>query len=296
MTWSSACSKDDVPKQKEKSKEAYITVWRTGGVVVKVTGDVIKVILPFDTKAKINSLTANVTMSANATISPNPINPRDYTNPVEFTVTAEDGETQNRYTVIVEVAKNNKATISKFNIGEHIGVVGGNVITIELPFGTKVDPLRGSFDIDLPKGATVEPKLDRFGSSTLYFLGGLAKFTVIAEDRVTRKEYTVKVKLPFKSALPEEYYGTWATKYAMFKIVIESNKFELYLNGTKGQIPLSRNILDKAPYDDFYYAYFGVNWEGRDRKISLKYLPSGRLHIKAWGFDGKSGTHYLIKK
>lgn len=50
----------------------------------------------------LSSCTAVAQVSAHATISPNPAEPRSYNTPVEFTVTAHDGTTTSRWTVVKE--------------------------------------------------------------------------------------------------------------------------------------------------------------------------------------------------
>lgn len=50
----------------------------------------------------LSSCTAVAQVSAHATISPNPAEPRSYNTPVEFTVTAHDGTTTSKWTVVKE--------------------------------------------------------------------------------------------------------------------------------------------------------------------------------------------------
>lgn len=92
---------------KVKSSEKSITSFAFSGLnlqgseVIDSTSHTVTLVVPSGTD--VTSLTPIISVPYDATISPNSGVTQDFTNPVVYTVTAQDGSTQN-YTVIVKIA------------------------------------------------------------------------------------------------------------------------------------------------------------------------------------------------
>ena len=81
------------------SDSTEITSWKFAGQAATINGTHITVQYPFGTP--VNALKATVEISKGASIKPDPEINTDYTNPVNFTVTAEDENTTQKYTLTV---------------------------------------------------------------------------------------------------------------------------------------------------------------------------------------------------
>ena len=114
----------------EKSTECKLTAFKVkvdGVLVESFIDQVEKTVelsyMPLQYMGLMNA-TAEVVLSDKATISPDPSEPQDYTNEggVDFTVTAEDGETKVVYTVYAEAAEIKQSAVMKWT--KTIGQLG----------------------------------------------------------------------------------------------------------------------------------------------------------------------------
>ena len=160
-----------------------------------ISGSNITLTVPFGTS--LVDLPITITLSSGATVLPIAGNTSfiDGT-PVSYTVTAEDGATTQNYLVTVNVAANSAKDITSFNFENLIpsasGVIAGNNITLDVPFGTNV--------------STLVPTVGITGFSINPVSGGLQDFTspvtytVTAADGSTQ-DYVVTVIVAFPSDL-----------------------------------------------------------------------------------------------
>ncbi len=132
-------------------------------------------------------------VSRDATYSPE--GEQDFSAPVEYTITAQDGETKKVYTVSVKYAKNDKAVIESYILGNYPAVIdqANKVINVYVPTGTNTTELTES--LTLAYGATYE----KTGES----------YTVTAEDGVTTQEYSVSIVE--KAVVPEMVFVAGGT-------------------------------------------------------------------------------------
>ena len=151
-----------------QSSEKEITGFTIAGQVGDTAFDqihhTVKVTLPANTD--VTSLSPEITVSENATVSPANGSAQDFTSPVTYTVTAEDGSTQN-YTVTVEVQ-------SQTNLISEVDVTG---ITAPVAGAT---PDTSAKDGTHWSAGTVtwDPNHAKFGYSTKY----TASVTLTAAD------------------------------------------------------------------------------------------------------------------
>ncbi|MGP1363510.1 MAG: choice-of-anchor J domain-containing protein [Bacteroides sp.] len=116
----------------------------------------ILIVVPIGTS--ITALVPTITLSAGATVSPASGVAQDFSYPVEYTVTAEDGQTKQKWTVSVS-EKSSEADILTFTIPGQIGnsVIdkATHTITVYMPETTDVKHLTPTFTIST--GASVTP-------------------------------------------------------------------------------------------------------------------------------------------
>ena len=128
---------------------------------------------------------------------------QDFTDPVAYTVTAEDKSTQT-YTVAITVAANPAKAINDFSFnGLGAGVINetNHVITVTVPFGTKVNALTPTIVIN---GVAVSPAsgmTQDFTHSVIY--------TVTAADDTTQA-YTVTATIAAKKVAKSSLLGSMA--------------------------------------------------------------------------------------
>ncbi|MFC4598798.1 S-layer homology domain-containing protein, partial [Cohnella hongkongensis] len=146
----------------------------------------ITITVPYGTD--VTSLTPTITHTG-ANISPNSGAAQNFTNPVTYTVTAEDGSTQN-YTVTVNVAANPAKAITAFSFASPAvtGTVNeaNHTIAISVPYGTDVTSLTPTIT---HTGASISPT-----SGTAQNFTNPVTYTVTAADGSTQN-YTVTVNV-----------------------------------------------------------------------------------------------------
>jgi hypothetical protein len=92
--------------------------------------------MPFGTSK--TNLVPTVTVSAAASVSPTSGTAQDFTSPKTYTVTAEDGSTQD-YVVTVNNLKNTEKQITAFTIAGQVSSAidqAAKTVTVTMPFGT----------------------------------------------------------------------------------------------------------------------------------------------------------------
>ncbi len=150
----------------------------------------ITVNVPFETD--ITNLTPEIEISAGASVSPASGVAQDFSSPVEYTVTAEDGITSQKYTVsvVVEAEKSHEAQILGFSVPGQIGqaVIGQNTVSAVMKAGTNLSSLAPV--IEVSEGAKISP-----ASGSTHDFTQPVIYTVTAEDSKTTHEYTVTLTI-----------------------------------------------------------------------------------------------------
>ncbi|MEQ9425104.1 MAG: MBG domain-containing protein, partial [Cyclobacteriaceae bacterium] len=145
------------------------------------------------------ALTPTITVFTGATISPLSGVERDFSSPVNYTVTAEDGQTAQQYTVTVTRVVNTETDITSFSIPEQSSpaVIDENAHTVTIamdafagPQGSAATVNRLTPTITTSFGATISPESGQFQ----HFIDGIPKtYTVTAEDGITQEDWQVTV-------------------------------------------------------------------------------------------------------
>ncbi|HOU75373.1 MAG TPA: DUF5018 domain-containing protein, partial [Tenuifilum sp.] len=134
------------------------------------------------------TLSAAATAKVGATVQESGVTANDFTNPVTYTVTAEDGSTQDWVvTVNLAVASTEKDILTFTIAGQVSSVIDANAATVNvvMPFGTNVTSLTPT--ITVSQYANIEP-----ASGVAQDFTNPVVYTVTAQDGST-KQYTVTV-------------------------------------------------------------------------------------------------------
>ena len=140
----------------------------------------------------LTSLVPVIGLSEGASINPLAGIATDFSSPVSYTVTAEDGSTQQDWVVGIQVLPNTETDITAFSLAEqtHPATIDpvGHTVTIEVSYGTGLAFLTPN--IAVSPGATIDPQ----SGTSQDFTSGLS-YTVTAEDGITLQVWTVTVTL-----------------------------------------------------------------------------------------------------
>ncbi|MEM9261738.1 MAG: DUF5018 domain-containing protein, partial [Bacteroidota bacterium] len=160
----------------------------TGGATVDAGNHTVAIEVANGTD--VADLTPAITISAGATISPASNVAGDFSAPVTYTVTAEDGTTQQDWTVTVTEAPSDATDIETFTLNEATGPATINTtahtVAIEVTNGTDVMDL--SPTIMVSEGATISPISGASQDFSTPFT-----YTVTAEDGTTQQDWEVTV-------------------------------------------------------------------------------------------------------
>lgn len=148
----------------DKSSEKQITGFTISGQVgqseINQTAHTIKVTMPNETN--VTSLTPAITVSSKATVSPESGSAQDFTNPVTYTVTAEDGTTQN-YQVSVEVQP---PSVTKYTVTYDLTNIAANGQPTKVEAGKKLEAtIAADSGYTLPERITVKMGTQTLGGS-----------------------------------------------------------------------------------------------------------------------------------
>ena len=154
----------------------------------------------------------------------NGVTPNNFSAPVVYTVTAEDGSTQN-YTVTVTVAQNSANALTAFSLNGTAGVISGQNIAVTVPYGTDVAALIATFTTT-GQSVKVGNIIQVSGVTPNDFTNPVV-YTVIAADGSTQ-DYTVTVTVALSS---------------------DNQMIEFSLDGTEGVIDqINKTITVAMPY------------------------------------------------
>lgn len=179
---------EEESKSSEMAILAFSFTQLNPNVHAEINGNSILLVVPYGTD--VNQLAASIDISDKASISPSPSVKQDFSNPVTYTVTAEDGLTQN-YIVEVEVIKNTERDILSFSFNELYppieAIIDGETIYAEVVYGTDVTELVPT--VEISSDATILPEI---GIVTDF--SDAVNYTVTAQDGQV-KSYEVTVKM-----------------------------------------------------------------------------------------------------
>jgi hypothetical protein len=165
-----------------KNAQKQILTFSIDGQVsssIDQTGKTILVTMPFGTDK--TNLEPTVTVSAAASVSPTSGAAQDFTSPKTYTVTAEDGTTQD-YVVTVNNLKNTQKQITAFSIEGQVSSSidqTGKTILVTMPFGTIKTNLEPT--VTVSAAASVSPT-----SGAAQDFTSAKTYTVTAEDGTTQ--------------------------------------------------------------------------------------------------------------
>ena len=179
--------------------QCEITEMTIGGAKVKtqpvIDGTNIEfTMLKTTTDAEMKAIVTTMELSKGATVVPASGAAVDFSaGPVEFTVTAEDGENSEVYTVTANREKYDEAVMTSFSVTNAalIGniVTDGTNITMYVAPETNLAALQLTPTIAVSTRATVSPA----SGAAVNFGSGTVTFTVTAENGTTSQVYTARV-------------------------------------------------------------------------------------------------------
>jgi lysophospholipase L1-like esterase len=161
------------------------------------TAHTVALTVPFGTT--VTSLTPTIVLATGATISPNTGVAGNFSSPVAYTVTAQDGTTNQAYTATVTVALNTAKALTAFDFNALTPAVVGSVnegaktVTLTVPFGTVLTNLVPTITIN---GSSVSPVS---GIAHTFVDGVSTNYTVTAADSSTQI-YAVTVNVAANTA------------------------------------------------------------------------------------------------
>ncbi len=313
LTFFAACGDDDddngEPLSDAKEILSFVFADLTPAVQGNINGTAITAMVPFGTD--VTALEPTVTISQEATVSPASGQAQDFSSPVTYTVTAEDGS-EATYTVTVNVtAGSSEKELTTF-IFESLdpdvaGVITGNDVAVDVPFGTDVSALAPT--ITLSDLASVAP-----ASGVEQDFSSPVDYTVTAQDGSTNV-YQVTVTILPKPGLAitpvwekvlrvagTDALPNWFTINNDADIAVGNGSVYAMNNRDKIRI-LDPSTGDEKVVDDFlshtvtvtgvYANIVAVKVDAGNNIIgSSGSLPGGNWHVYQW--DDESATQEVI--
>jgi predicted extracellular nuclease len=176
-----------IAKSSAKDIVGFELAEQTGSANINSTSHTVDIEVVYGTD--VTNLTPTITVSKRATVSPASGVAQDFTNPVTYTVTAQDGTTQDWVvTVTVATTQSSANDIVTFEIpGQISATIDANAATVDvlMPFGTDVTSLTPN--ITVSAAATISP-----ASGVAQDFTNPVTYTVTAQDGST-KDWTVTV-------------------------------------------------------------------------------------------------------
>jgi len=176
-----------IAKSSAKDIVGFELAEQTGSANINSTSHTVDIEVVYGTD--VTNLTPTITVSKRATVSPASGVAQDFTNPVTYTVTAQDGTTQDWVvTVTVASSLSSEKDILSFEISGQLSVnIDASAATVEvlMPFGTDVTSLTPT--ITVSAAATINP-----ASGVAQDFTNPVTYTVTAQDGST-KDWTVTV-------------------------------------------------------------------------------------------------------
>ncbi|WP_042169601.1 cadherin-like beta sandwich domain-containing protein [Paenibacillus gorillae] len=189
-----------VASNMEKELTSFSFAGLTPAVVGTISGNDVTLTVPYGTD--VSALVSTFSSSAGSTVKvgtvaqTSGVTANDYTSPVVYTVTAQDGSTQD-YTVTVAIASNTEKELTSFSFGGLtpvvVGTISGNNVTLTVPYGTDISALVSTYSSSA--GSTVKVgNVTQVSGVTANDFASPVIYTVTAQDG-SIKSYTVSVTI-----------------------------------------------------------------------------------------------------
>jgi len=166
---------------------------QTGPAIIDDVNHTIDIEVDYGTN--LTSLTPTFTLSTGATSSPTSGTTSDYSSPFIIAVTAEDGITNQNWTVNVSEASNTENDILTYSLPGQTGPAtinnGNHTVTVTVPYGTTVTSLIATFTLSSQATATVGAVIQVSGSTPNNFTNPVIYAVEAGEG--TTQNWTVTV-------------------------------------------------------------------------------------------------------
>ena len=198
------------PKSKVKTLTSFVFASQQATGAINEPGMAVAVNVPYGTEVTsliATFLTAGVSVKVGTAVQTSGTTPNNFKSPVTYTVTAEDGTTQD-YQVTVTVSANTAKVLSTFGFlsPEVVGIVNdtAKTIAVNVPYGTEVTSLIATF---LTTGVSVKvgTAVQTSGTTPNNFKSPVT-YTVTAEDGTTQ-DYQVTVTVSDNTAKVLSSFG-----------------------------------------------------------------------------------------
>ncbi|MEE1964637.1 leucine-rich repeat domain-containing protein, partial [Allomuricauda taeanensis] len=227
-----------------------ITSFKVNGNAATIEGDAIGFSFPADSGVDLTKLKPEIVHTGEK-VTPDSGVEQDFTDPVEYTVTAENGETRT-YTVTIEKELKSTNSITSFKVNGNNATIAGNTISFTFPADSDVDLSKLAPVIE-HTGVAVDP-----GSGVEQDFTDPVEYMVTAENGETQI-YTVTMDIALTAAESDR---------AALMAIYEAN-------------PEAQSLLTDWGSEKNLDDWFGVttNAEGRVTELGLagldlKVLPS----------------------
>jgi hypothetical protein len=277
----------------KNSAKAITAFYIPGYGNASISGTAISATLPYGSNT---TFAPTITVSPGATVSPASGTSRNFSSTQYYTVTAEDGGTQ-QYSVSISVAayvpppKSSAKDITGFTIAGVSASISGTSITATLPYGTS---LTQTPTVTVSARASYSPTgSQNFSSSRTY--------TVTAEDGSTRN-YTVTITVAKSSAKEFTWKGVMGYQSAgTYRIVYSGSSYVYYILHPAAVAALkTANATLNAPTNHAISAGASIVDNGQYRgDYSMGIIPAGGLSdgivtIRVKAEDGSTKDWTLI--
>jgi hypothetical protein len=138
------------------------------------------------------NLSAGASAKVNNTSQTSDVTGNDFTNPLTYIFTAEDGTTQQNWTVTCVVNSDTANDITSFSLAGVSGTLDNDAHTVmvELPHNTDVSNLAATFSLSAGASVKINNTSQTSGVTSNDFTNPLT-YTVTAEDGTTQQDWTV---------------------------------------------------------------------------------------------------------
>jgi hypothetical protein len=212
----------------------------------------------------VKSLIPVIEVDPTATVRPASLVAQDFSKPVVYTVTAQDGSTQD-YTVVVQRSSDKDIIDPTIPMGTV--VVNDTIIAVTMPVGTNATRLAPTFI--LPAGASASPA----SGTPQNFFQESQTYTVTAEDGST-KEFVVAVMLEDpQTGVTIDLAGTDKGIVIYSTPALVDNNIRLSLNGGSGTYPGSLTTKEAV--------------------VSIQVTKSTNWKVTGWKVDGRAYPNEL---
>jgi hypothetical protein len=253
----------------------------------------------------LSALVPIIGVSPGASIFPASAEAQDFSSPVIYTVTAEDGVTEQDWVVVIQNAPNTETDIIAFEIPELLdpATIDASLHTVTgtVPFGTDLTALVPS--IGVSEGAVIDPAsgvATDFSSPVLY--------TVTAQDGLSTQDWTVTVEeAPPRTGTDILLFGipeltAPATIYQEVHLITGSVLFgtdltalvpTIEVSGGAAIEPASREPTDfSSPVDYTVTAEDGIHVQ--HWLVTIQVLPNNETDITGFSLPEQTGVYKII--